>query len=169
MKEDSWWSDGRLVGGGDRRLRESAHKDEKRSGFQAKRPDRPSCGLHRRQIKVSGLTRWLVWACGGREGELARWSPACVARRWQPRGNFHREGDSTRELRSQEAPHGAATTSHTFSPPGLPAFPGHCKSFNPSTDKQNAQQFITIRMGFSYKVSKSFVPPFPLSLSTLHW
>ena len=95
LKEDSWWSNGRLVGGGgDCWLRESAHQDEKRSGFQAKRPDRPSCGLHRRQIKVSGLTRWLVWGCGGREGELARWSPACVARRWQPRGNFHREGDS---------------------------------------------------------------------------
>ena len=35
------------------------------------------------------------------------------------------------ELRSQEAPHGAATTSHTFSPPGLLAFPGQGKSSNP--------------------------------------
>ena len=50
--------------------------------------------------------------------------------------NFHR-GASIWQEEEEEAPRGAATTSHTFSPPGLLAFPGRGKSSNPNVGEQS--------------------------------
>ena len=52
--------------------------------------------------------------------------------------NFHRGASIWQEEEEEEeAPRGAATTSHTFSPPGLLAFPGRGKSSNPNVGEQS--------------------------------
>ena len=72
----------------------------------------------------------------GKEGEISVAVAGVSSVRGKPKprattGNFHRGASIWQQEEEEEAPHGAATTSHTFSPPGLLAFPGQGKSSNP--------------------------------------
>ena len=76
----------------------------------------------------------------GKEGEISVAVAGVSSVRGKPKprattGNFHRGASIGQQ---QAAPHGAATTSHTFSPSGLLTFPGRQgKSLNPNVDEQS--------------------------------
>ena len=61
--------------------------------------------------------------------------------------NFHRGASIwQQQQQEEEAPRGAATTSHTFSPPGLLAFPGPGKSSNPNVGEQSMNVSLPSQM-----------------------
>ena len=79
----------------------------------------------------------------GKEGEISVAVAGVSSVRGKPKprattGNFHRGASIWQQEEEEEAPHGAATTSHTFSPSGLLTFPGRQgKSLNPNVDGQS--------------------------------